>query len=519
MKKFKSLLCFAVLVCTVSALCIGVHAETYSGACGASDADTVNWSLDTDTGALVISGSGAMKEYYCDYGCYAPWYDYRSSIQSVTVYAGVTNIGDFAFYGCASLTSVIIPEGVTRIGEAAFDSCALLPSVVIPESVTRIGDWAFYACKSLTSVTIPGSVTSIGWGAFYWCSSLTSVTVPVSVTNIGADAFGNCHDDLIMYGYTGSYAQTYAEENNIPFVALDAPAPEHSGTCGDGVTWALYADGTLVISGSGAMADYTASTDVPWCDYTGDITAITVKNGVTSIGGHAFCSCKAVPSIEIPESVTSIGAYAFYWCTSLTSVTIPGSVASIGYEAFGDCYSLISVTISEGVESIGVAAFDGCDSLTSVAIPGSVTSIGGWVFVYCDALASVTISEGVESIGDYAFYGCAALTSVVIPNSVTSIGDYAFSYCHADLTIYGYAGSYAEAYAKENNIPFVELDTSTLLGNADGDGEITVLDAVAVLQYCANMTPEAFVAQAADTIRMESWISEMPCLFCNIAQI
>ena len=88
------------------------------------------------------------------------------------------------------------------------------------------------------------------------------------------------------------------------------------------------------------------------------------------------------------------------------------------------------VVIPEGVTLIGRGAFSGCTSLTNVVIPGSVTEIGDW-----------------------AFEDCAGLTSVVIPDSVTAIGEGAFSGCKK-LTLHAPAGSHAEKYAKENNIPF-----------------------------------------------------------------
>ena len=89
-----------------------------------------------------------------------------------------------------------------------------------------------------------------------------------------------------------------------------------------------------------------------------------------------------------------------------------------------------------------------------VVIPEGVTSIGGGAFWCCSSLTGVTIPEGVTSIGNLACFGCSSLTSVTIPDSVTSIGKDAFYGCYA-LTIHAPAGSYAEQYAKKNNIPFV----------------------------------------------------------------
>ena len=74
--------------------------ETYSGTCGAN----VRWSLNTDTGALTISGTGAMMNY--EWSNPAPWYSYRTSIKTATVQSGVTTIVSYAFYECPSLTDV-----------------------------------------------------------------------------------------------------------------------------------------------------------------------------------------------------------------------------------------------------------------------------------------------------------------------------------------------------------------------------------------------------------------------------
>ena len=65
-----------------------------------------------------------------------------------------TEIGEWAFYGCSSLTSITIPNSVTTIGQGAFFKCTGLTNVVIGNGITEIGDGAFELCESLISVTI-----------------------------------------------------------------------------------------------------------------------------------------------------------------------------------------------------------------------------------------------------------------------------------------------------------------------------------------------------------------------------
>ncbi|MCR4663795.1 MAG: leucine-rich repeat domain-containing protein, partial [Paludibacteraceae bacterium] len=249
-------------------------------------------------------------------------------------------------------------------------------------------------------------------------------------------------------------------------------AETYSGTCGDNLTWTLDTEsGILTISGTGAMTNYTYSSNAPWYSYSRSITTVIIEDGVTSIGNYDFRGCSSLTSVTIPNSVTSIGDYAFQYCRSLTSVTIPNSVTSIGQYAFSYCSSLTFITIPNSVTSIGECAFNGVPNIVyngiatgspwgarsingfvegylvysdetktkllacsaaaqgEITIPNSVTSIGKYAFDYCTGLTSVTIPNSVTSIGDWAFSSCSSLTSVTIPNSVTSIGNYAFSWC------------------------------------------------------------------------------------------
>lgn len=113
-------------------------------------------------------------------------------------------------------------------------------------------------------------------------------------------------------------------------------------------------------------------------------------------------------------------------------------------------------------------------------------------------MTEVTIPDNVTSIGICAFADCTALEKIVIPRSVTDIDSSAFEN-DTNLTIYGYTNSYAETYAKEQNIPFVALDNSNTLGDLDGDGVISIDDAYqALLAYSsisAGGTPNLTEAQ------------------------
>ena len=188
------LLAVALLCALLPQTALFVSAATYSGTCG----DDLTWTLDTGTGELVISGTGAMQEH--------PWGFYQADIKSVSIGYGVTSICGTAFDTCTNLRSITIPDSVTSIGDYAFYSCWQLTSITIPDSVTNIGKGAFIWCSGLTSITIPDSVTSIGDYAFCGCTGLTGITIPDSVTSIGSSAFFDCTGLTYVY-YTGSKEQ------------------------------------------------------------------------------------------------------------------------------------------------------------------------------------------------------------------------------------------------------------------------------------------------------------------------
>ncbi len=271
-------------------------------------------------------------------------------------------------------------------------------SVVIEESVTSIGDYAFYGCSKLTSAYYPGTLEQ-------W------LKVSVGKNN------SLFIDSLII------------ESDSVRPIYL-------GGFCGDNVTYVLYADGELVISGNGDMQNFNWYSDAPWYSKASKIIRVTIGNKVTSIGNCAFGDCSNLINITIGSSVKSIGSYAFYECTNLTNVIIPDNITSICNNAFEYCTKLTKVVIGNGVTNIGNYAFWNCSKLASLTIGNSITNIGFAVFGGCTGLTRVIIPDSVKTISSYAFMSCYNLTSIAIPKSVTYIDAYAFDGCKKINSVY-----------------------------------------------------------------------------------
>ena len=274
-------------------------------------------------------------------------------------------------------------------------------------------------------------------------------------------------------------------------IAVSAdPTVVNSGSCGDNVTYTLYSDGLMEITGTGAMTDYSYGAAVPWYDYKADITSVTISSGITHIGANSFNYYYTnLTTASIPETVTSIGQYAFYYCINLTTADLSDNITEIGDYAFYYCEKLDIPNFPHNIQTIGEAAFQYCLDLTELTIPDSVTSIGPRAFSMCsnletldfpagadlkfdtipsgcfndcEKLTAITIPSGIKSLDSYAFKGCTALSSVEIPATLEEIGGGAFNFCSSlkDLPIQNTVKTIGEeAFARSGLTSFAFPDS------------------------------------------------------------
>ena len=262
-----------------------------------------------------------------------------------------------------------------------------------------------------------------------------------------------------------------SDEERIP--QLDFPTA--SGTCGENLTWELK-NGTLTISGTGAMYDYEYM-ETPWWDYLEDIRQIVVQDGVTRIGKNAFREAVNVTNVALSDTITEIGPWTFMGAEKLTAVTLPGNLATLEQEAFRNCYALEEIELP-GTLTFIETPFDGCTSLKRVVIGYSPDILSlvttNSLFRGCTALEEIRVDEdhfalhaidgalyvgyfrdlslnqyplgrkatdwvvaqGTRMIDQFAVENAQFLETVTIPACVEEIGNYAFRNCYKLTTIY-----------------------------------------------------------------------------------
>ena len=449
---------------------------------------------------------------------------------SITIPSSVTEIEDGAFHSTFYLERVNLNEGLKSIGNRSFENSNSIKELKFPSTLKSVGEKSFYDNSSLVKLELNDGLETIGENAFLGCRSLKSVTIPASVTSIGEKAFGYFYDtqkidDFTIYGYRGTAAETYANENGFTFIPLDSTDPNDIDVVlnsGDVVEAEQYSEpdeyapdykavGTVTFNATGSKpikvkrlgfsGNSSFSNNVKNIIFNGNgeiildslafscscVTTLYLPSNVHFADDaeyvfdgaknlkKAIVACKLCPNmfseskelreVEISQEnkLAELPDGAFYLCSSLEKINFPSTLKRIGASCF--YYSNLSdVKLNEGLETIDEYAFYFATDCNSIEFPSTLKSIGKSAFLGCPFNA-IQLNDGLSSVGEKAFYG-NNFKFVTIPISVTSIGEKAFGYISDSetidgFTIYGYRGTAAETYANENGFTFIPLDSES----------------------------------------------------------
>ncbi len=417
-------------------------------------------------GTLIIDGEGDMRNYTMA-GSYGPWfYGNKENVKYVEFGANVTKVGDYAFNLCEYIKTVNFAQGskLETIGTYAFRACHRLDKINIPANVTTIEDYAFFKCGGLTTVDFEANsnLKYIGREAFAESHYLKKIMIPASVTTIGDGIFKRSKANVVVQVVKDSVAYFYAVNNSINYELIDGVVPAlYSGDVNENISWALYPNGSLIISGNGDIPNYASQNAQPWAGVRHLVKKIVIGKDITAIGNYAFAYCESTEEIVFEEGskLESIGVLSFRSAFKVTEVVLPETVTNLATYAFGTCKALVNVYIPQGMEFMHAKAFiessnvvlnvaDGTyaekyavDNNVShtvrdfVYIPvasGSCGENATWAFYENGEL----IISGSGQIPNYAsqneqpWAGVRHLVKkIVIGKDITAIGNYAFAYC------------------------------------------------------------------------------------------
>ncbi len=465
---------------------VGVAWNEVSDVVGGTTADGLNWSFNTITNELKISGNGPMHNYW-ETNDKHQWENYKKLIKKITILEGITYIGSMAFEGCVSAQEIKIPKTVTSIGKFAFYRCNSLKSIYIPEGVESIGDNTFAGCTSLVNINIPKSLTYLGKDVYselpFYKNSENGIVYldnwavgfKGEVTNndkyiikegcIGITpyllAYNNCSE--ITLPSSLKYFASYAFYNCSAKININCDLPDGNYFFGNNFEEIVFGENVKyigdVIIGNGALKTVTIGSNVKTIGQgvfqgSTSMTSVKMGNSVKTIGDYAFYDCNSLTLIELPQGLDSIGSFAFSNCFALKKITIPSSVTKLGYgivlnntcplyincdipnnERYIFRCDATKIILGNNVRKIGDWAFSDCSKLKEFEMPNSVKYVGDYAFLNCASLEKLKMSESLTHIGESAFNGCNLLQELVLPHSLKTIGSYAFLSCSGTIII------------------------------------------------------------------------------------
>lgn len=287
-------------------------------------------------------------------------------------------------------------------------------TLVIPAGIEVIGETTFYN-ENLQSVQIGKDVQYIGEAAFSSNKKLQTVTGGEGVRFVGNQAFSYCR--------SLSQMPQFMRKNK---------------KC-------IY--GSEIFRGDRSLRNITVSKNMQYTDAT-------------------FQGCKELRYVRVngtgyqvnrkmwkSKNKADVNRAMFKNCSKLQKVVLSNKITRLNDAMFANCTSLQKINIPKNCSYIGKRTFKNCSKLKKVTLSNKITKLNSEVFADCSALQKVNIPKKCTNIGPLAFAYCENLKTLVIPSSVKKISRWAFTGCK-NLTIICEKGSYAERYAKKNEVKY-----------------------------------------------------------------
>ncbi len=307
-----------------------------------------------------------------------------TALNSITIQGYITKIDEYAFYNCPNLSNVYITDlfNWCNIDFASIESNPLYSGASLYvnnkplttfesfDEITQIKDYTFYGCTSLTSVTVSDNVTSIGKAPFSYCSNLSSITLPDSVTSNGDSFCGTAY-----YNDDNNWSDAVLYINNhLVHAKSDIQGgyiiKEGTKTIADGTFYNCRQLTSVTIPHS---VTYVGNNAFEFCTRLEDVNFGT---GVVYIGNSAFTNCISLIHLHLPGNLTYLGDFAFDGCRALVNyIILPRSLNYLGHSAFQDCINILGVYIPGDLTAIREHTFSGCESLTYLYLTDSIASI------------------------------------------------------------------------------------------------------------------------------------------------
>ena len=324
-------------------------------------------------------------------------------LQNVVLPAGLTTVGDYAFY-CTAIGSVSLPASTEKIGVRAFSDCTYLTAIDLTGTALKtIGDYAFAGADLLASFSIGSGVTEIGKGIldgttyYYDAASWTGGLMYGDTVTGGFHSkeylLGALSED-IYFKVTTHDGDNPAQEGWYKKVESDDYYPSTDVFCRGGAEYYEYLSGeSKYVRVEGHIGD------VPYGVWFQQRT-VYVEATETACGSTEYYK-KVSPvsgSLTLPAATKVIADGAMEDCLNVTAINLSGA-QYVGKDAFRHCMALASVQM-DNAKVIGESAFYSCAKLTSVTLPSSVVTVKGLAFAKCGALRSFSYRSGATLASD-----------------------------------------------------------------------------------------------------------------------